>query len=61
MKCKIWYLKFHISYLMIHDSYFGQGIWLANEDAVLGCVLIFLSFLEAIWEKVKKDEKNEQR
>ena len=46
---------------MIHVSYFGQGIWLANEDAVLGCVLIFLSFLESIWEKVKKDEKNEQR
>ena len=46
---------------MIHVSYFGQGIWLANEDAVLGCVLIFLSFLEAIWERVKKDEKNEQR
>lgn len=44
---------------MIHDSYFGQGIWLANEDAVLGCVLIFC-FCRIVLGKDEKTLKKEK-
>ena len=43
---------------MIHVSYFGQGIWLANEDAVLGCVLIFC-FCRIVLGKDEKTLKKE--